>query len=48
MTDYLQPADANSASAFYRWVRSTLTMEVVAYQDIQPEEEITINCEHIP
>jgi hypothetical protein len=32
------------ASAYYRFSHRTLTMEVVAYRDIQPGEEVTINC----
>lgn len=31
-------------SAYYRFSHRTLSVEVVAYRDIQPGEEITISC----
>lgn len=34
----------NSPSAFTRYSRATLQMEIVAQQDIEPGEEITITC----
>lgn len=34
----------NIYSAYYRFSHRTLTVEVVAYRDIQPGEEITISC----
>ncbi len=37
-------SNRNLDSAYYRFSPRTLTMEVVAYRDIQPGEEITISC----
>ena len=38
-------ASSNSnRSAYYRFSHRTLSVEVVAYRDIQPGEEITISC----